>query len=310
MKHFNNIFKIIIFLNSINPIFTRIITEVTDHGVTLLRGTPDELQDVRKTISKLLDNVDDKDKKRKKRGVDQGFGNLSLKELITHQIAMKIDSEFALSFNTEIGPQRGEYRALEVDESLVRTGLKKDAEEYGILHLPKSHYCRYRQTTERVDANGIKDLTPCCKGENKQCYTDAGCFCDESCYTKYGDCCTDHFVKCYQFLKLCLISVDDSAAAQQKETDEDQYNQSNQHKISGQDRDKYAQMNGLEELLTMRAFGGTFQHRPTQLTPDQCCGQKPYNSGDEDEKQRNPLCCDQNLHWVHAGTTCDSFPNA
>lgn len=305
MKHFNHIFKIVLLLSSINPIFTRIITEVTDHGVTLLRGTTDELQDVRDSISKLLEEKDQVNN-RKKRDVESGMGSLSLKELITHQIAMKIDNEFAVNFDDVRGPMRGAYQSELVDQSLIRTGLKKDAEEYGILPLPKSHYCRYRIPTE---LNG--DTTNCCKGENKQCYTEAGCFCDESCYTKYGDCCTDHFVKCYQFLKLCLISVDDAAAQKQDDQNEDDYNNNSNHKISSKNQEKYAAINGLEELLTMRAFGKTFlTHKPTQLTPDQCCGQKPYNSGDEDDQQRNPLCCEQNLHWVHAGITCDNFANA
>jgi hypothetical protein len=306
MKHFNHIFKIVLLLSSINPIFTRIITEVTDHGVTLLRGTTDELQDVRDSISKLLEEKDQVNN-RKKRDVESGMGSLSLKELITHQIAMKIDNEFAVNFDDVRGPMRGAYQSELVDQSLIRTGLKKDAEEYGILPLPKSHYCRYRQPTEE---NG--DDTNCCKGENKQCYTEAGCFCDESCYTKYGDCCTDHFVKCYQFLKLCLISVDDAAAQAQKEQDAEAYNNSNQHKVSKKDQEDYANINGFQDLLTMRAFGNTFlTHKPTQLTPDQCCGQKPYNSGDEDADGKSPLCCDQNLHWVlDPSTSCDNFSNA
>jgi len=305
MKHFNSIIKILVFLSSINPIFTRIITEVTDHGITLLRGSSDELQDVRDSIAKLLEDKDNHIN-RQKRSVDSGLGNLSLKELIAHQIAMNIDKQFRVRFPEGALPGRGIYKSSEVDEALTRTGLKKDAEEYGVLPLPRSHYCRYRVPTE---VNG--DDTNCCRGENKQCYTEAGCFCDESCYTKYGDCCTDHFVKCYQFLKLCLIAVDDEAAKKQDDLTEDEYNNQGNHKVSAINRDSYNEIADMQDLLTMRAFGGTFlTHKPTQLTPDQCCGQKPYNSGDEDEQQRNPLCCDQNLHWVNPGTTCDEYENA
>jgi len=303
MKHYNSIIKIILFLSSVQPIFTRIISEVTDHGITLLRGSSSELDEVRESIAKLLEDADLKKLDRKKRNVDNGFGSLSLKELITHQIAMKIDQQFRVDLlDGQESPSRGAYQSAEVDKQLIRTGLKKDAEEYGILPLPKSHYCRYRVPTE---INGDNDN--CCEGENKQCYTDAGCFCDESCYTKYGDCCTDHFVKCYQKLKLCLISIDDEKAEKQKEETSDDYNNKKNHAISNMDYKKYQAQNELEAVLQARSFGGFLEHRPTQLAPDDCCGQKPYNSDDTNDMGLHPLCCDGMLHYRDQGTQCDAL---
>lgn len=303
MKHYNKIIRILVFLSSVQPIFTRIVSEVTDHGITLLRGSASELDEVRDSITKLLEDADNK--KRKKRSVDSGgFGSLSLKELITHQIAMKIDTQFKVEFNSEFGesPGRGAYDSLAVDEQLIRTGLKKDAEEYGILPLPKSHYCRYRNPTE-IDG----DDSECCEGENKQCYTEAGCFCDESCYTKYGDCCTDHFVKCYQKLKLCLISIDDEKADKQAGEDQDSYNNKKNHFISNKNNGAYSAQHELEAVLQARSFGGFMEHRPTHLAPDDCCGQKPYNSDDTNDVGHHPLCCDGMLHYREQGTQCNQL---
>jgi len=73
MKHYNSIIKIILFLSSVQPIFTRIISEVTDHGITLLRGSSSELDEVRESIAKLLEDADAKKLDRKKRSVDSGL---------------------------------------------------------------------------------------------------------------------------------------------------------------------------------------------------------------------------------------------
>jgi len=195
----NKALSALLVLSQSNQIHSRIVSEVTEHGITLLRGSSEELDSVKASIGDILEES----KNRKKRGLGDNFG---IKELIIKQIAAQLDAKFRVHFNVELGeePPRGAYDYEEMESQLVRTGLKKDAEDYGVLPLPKSHYCRYRVPTEE---NGDNDN--CCEGENKQCFTEAGCFCDESCYTKYGDCCTDHFVKCYQKLKLCLISIDD-----------------------------------------------------------------------------------------------------
>ena len=64
------------------------------------------------------------------------------------------------------------------------------------FNLPKEHYCQFRAEEQ------------CCDREDQNCYTVAGCFCDEACFTTYGDCCQDHFVSCYDKLGLCLEDVD------------------------------------------------------------------------------------------------------
>lgn len=304
MKHYNTIIKLFIFLSSIKPIFTRIVSEVTDHGITLLRGTSSELDEVKADIHKLLQDVENSSSDRKKRSVSDNQpnpGSMSLRELITHQIAMKIHADFAVHFDSEYGVPRGAYLSKQVDDQLIRTGLKKDADEYGILPLPKSHYCRYRIPTE-VDG----DTEPCCEGENKQCYTDAGCFCDESCYTKYGDCCTDHFVKCYQRLKLCLISIDDEKAEAQAQTDEDAYNNQGNHVISQKGNNEYAAYSDLENAIQARAFGGFLEPRPTHLVPNECCGQKPYHTDEMNDRGEYPICCLGMLHYRLEGSDCDS----
>lgn len=306
MKLYNNTFKVLLLLQS-QPIFSKIITEVTDHGITLIRGTSDELEEVKNSIASLYSDIEknelDKNnsEKRKKRSV-----NVTLKELIMQQIAMKLDREFAVDFAEELGPNRGAYKFAELEHQLLATGLKKDADEYGLLPLPKSHYCRYRNPTE---INGDNDN--CCQGENKQCYTEAGCFCDESCYTKYGDCCTDHFVKCYQKLKLCLISIDDEAADKEVKEEQDMYKQHPQH-ISAKRFEEYASANDFSQVIGARAFGlNGFQKHPEHITPNACCAQKPYNSEHEktlsDGRSTYPLCCSGDLSWELPGTQCGKY---
>lgn len=301
MKHFNNIFKILLLLQSYQPIFTKIISEVTEHGITLLRGTSEELDEVKASIADLYHDVENKNSDRKKRSVNQA--SATLKELIMRQIAMKLDREFSVDYDEEFGPDRGDYKFAELEHQLLATGLKKDADEYGLLPLPKSHYCRYRIPTE---ING--DTDNCCIGENKQCYTEAGCFCDESCYTKYGDCCTDHFVKCYQKLKLCLISIDDDAADKEAQEKPEMYKNHPQH-ISAKRFEEYASANDFSEVIGARAFGLTgFQKHPEHITPNACCAQKPYNSEHEkplsDGRSTYPLCCSGDLSWELPGTSC------
>jgi hypothetical protein len=302
----NNTFKALLLLQS-QHIFSKIISEVTEHGITLLKGTSEELDEVKNSIASLysdiekneLEKADSNISSKKKRSV-----NVTLKELIMQQIAMKLDREFAVDFDDSLGPERGDYKFAELEHQLLATGLKKDADEYGLLPLPKSHYCRYRIPTE---INGDNDN--CCQGENKQCYTEAGCFCDESCYTKYGDCCTDHFVKCYQKLKLCLISIDDEAAEKESNESETQYKQHPQH-ISAKRFEEYASANDFSQVIGARAFGlsGFTQKHPEHITPNACCAQKPYNSEHEktlpDGRSTYPLCCSGDLSWELPGQQC------
>lgn len=293
----NHVFSALLFLSQTNNVYSRIVSEVTEHGITLLKGTSEELDGVKEGINSILEDS----KNRKKRGLGDSFG---IKELIIKQIAAQLDAKFRVHFNMDMGeePPRGAYDFQEMESQLVRTGLKKDAEDYGVLPLPKSHYCRYRVPTEK---NG--DTESCCEGENKQCFTEAGCFCDESCYTKYGDCCTDHFVKCYQKLKLCLISIDDEKAeAEMNESPEDA--KKHPAHVSQKKSEDYMKALGpesFEDIIMARKFGG-FLTKPTHLTPNDCCGQKPYNSADEKDN-KYPICCAGELSWQNEGYQCGDY---
>lgn len=289
----NKALSALLFLSQSNEIYSRIVSEVTEHGITLLKGPTAELDNVKASIGDILEES----KNRKKRGLGDSFG---IKELIIKQIAAQLDAKFRVHFDMEMGeePPRGAYDFQEMEAQLVHTGLKKDADDYGVLPLPKSHYCRYRVPTEE---NGDNDN--CCEGENKQCFTEAGCFCDESCYTKYGDCCTDHFVKCYQKLKLCLIAIDDEKAEKEmKESPEKAANH-----ISQKKNQEYMDALGpenFEDLIMARKFGG-FMQKPTHLTPNECCGQKPYNSADEKDN-KFPVCCAGELTWEVESYQCQN----
>jgi len=291
----NNVFSALLVLSQSNQIHSRIITEVTEHGMTLLKGSSEELDQVKASINEIMDDAKNR---RSKRGLGDSFG---IKELIIRQIASQLDRRFAVNFNWEAGesPARGAYNYAEMESQLVSTGLKKDADDYGVLPLPRSHYCRYRVPTEVG-----KDTDNCCEGENKQCYTEAGCFCDESCYTKYGDCCTDHFVKCYQKLKLCLISIDDEKAEKEKNESAEQYNSQKNH-ISQKQANEYARSFGeqFEDVMQAKRMGGFFS-QPDHLTPNECCAQKPYNSQDQDKDGNFPFCCAGELTWAGSSYVC------
>lgn len=291
----NNLAGALLVLSQSQHLYSRIITEVTDHGITLLKGTQEELDSVKQSINEIMD---DASRNREKRSWNN---NLNIKELIIQQIASQLDRRFAVNFNFDAGesPERGAYNYAEMESQLKSTGLKKDADDYGVLPLPKSHYCRYRKPTE-VDG----DNENCCEGENKQCYTEAGCFCDESCYTKYGDCCTDHFVKCYQKLKLCLISIDD-----EKSDNEDKEGKDSKKFITEKRQNEYARAFSDEEILEHRMTNTkSFLQKPDHIMPNECCGQKPYNSADErtDSHGRStyPMCCNGELEWAKEGALC------
>lgn len=297
--------KAFIFLVVVAQIFvsSEVTREITDHGITLLKGTQDELDKIKNDLESLRDTLAYSERKRRSPNPAQD----GLKDFIMFQIAKAIDEEYAVKFDEDSGiyPARGEYRMAEVDLKLITTGLKKQAEEdYGALPLPRSHYCRYRNPTENV-VNGILDDKNCCEGENKQCYTEAGCFCDESCYTKYGDCCTDHFVQCYQQLKLCLIKVDDDKAALEQKEAASKYNGNKQH-ISNNLKTRYegAQVE-FQDVMQQRASNAFHnQPRPTDLAPNECCAQKPYNSHNENADGHYPKCCSGNLIYVDEGLPC------
>nr|XP_002127569.1 uncharacterized protein LOC100180353 [Ciona intestinalis] len=47
-------------------------------------------------------------------------------------------------------------------------------------------------------------LPTCCHGQDPNCYTASGCFCDIACYLYFDDCCSDHRSQCYNQLTLCV----------------------------------------------------------------------------------------------------------
>lgn len=179
-------------------------------------------------------------------------------------------------------PLRGSYDSITLTSDLEQLGLKKSADGKEIL--PKSHYCKYRTPSE-IDG----DKYSCCVGENTECYTAAGCFCDESCYTKYGDCCTDHFLTCYEHLKLCLIRVDTA--------NNDAETSASNHKVSQGQRDNYvkAQDQGADLIQGRSAtFGGPdgpSGPKPQHIEPNACCLQAPFNTNEQNDVGDFKNCC-------------------
>lgn len=284
-----DILKLLVALSSVNA---EIEKEVTEFGITLLKGNQQELDTIKNDIEELAHQLDSSSRKRRSPNPFSG----AFRSFIVQQIAENIDKEFKVLFDSDVGPMRGAYDMAAVDSKLYSTGLKKDSEEYGDLPLPRSHYCRYREPT---DEEG-EEASQCCEGENKKCYTDAGCFCDVSCYTKYGDCCTDHFVKCYQKLKLCLITIDDEGAAKEQEMGSKKQN------FVGKDKhQEYADHQSFENaMIGARSMKPFLVHMsPDQVKPNDCCGQKPYHN--EDIKDgKHPLCCNGVLSWDVPNAKC------
>ena len=71
----NKALSALLFLSQSNEIYSRIVSEVTEHGVTLLKGPSAELDNVKASIGDILEES----KNRKKRGLGDSFG---IKELI------------------------------------------------------------------------------------------------------------------------------------------------------------------------------------------------------------------------------------
>merc|ERR1711912_63687 len=63
--------------------------------------------------------------------------------------------------------------------------------------LPKIYLCQERKRDPGDKA--------CCIGKDTECFTDGGCFCDESCQ-QYDDCCPDYDSTCMEILSLCLLT--------------------------------------------------------------------------------------------------------
>jgi len=125
--------------------------------------------------------------------------------------------ELLQSWNNTMGtaPPRGWYRmrmeaveGIDPNQIIKKSGLEGKTSVSFDFNLPNEHYCRYRKTET------------CCDREDQNCFTEAGCFCDEACFTTYGDCCQDHFVSCYDKLGLCLQDADDAPEAKNAASNE------------------------------------------------------------------------------------------
>jgi len=172
--------------------------------------------------------------------------------------------QFLMTWNATMGPPpRGWYQAQFFMDKHANNNevIKKSGEDgqtlqtFNFDEFPKEHFCRYRN-----DDAGADDT--CCDEEDQNCYTKAGCYCDTACFTIYGDCCTDHFVTCYDDLKLCL------------------------KKVKSEDGG-----NSLAKDLAGNHSGGKkprpraeMQHdavNPAHVEPNACCGQDEYNDEDK-----------------------------
>jgi hypothetical protein len=177
-------------------------------------------------------------------------------------------SKFLMSWNATMGPPpRGWYKAEFYMEKQQNNNeiIKKSGDDgqtktsFDFDEYPKEHYCRFR-----IDDSGEND--ECCSEEDQNCYTKAGCYCDTACFTIYGDCCTDHFVTCYDDLKLCLKKVKPS--------------------------EPQADDAGLPDLPGRHSGGSPrqrvneMQHdfvapNPGHVEPNACCGQEEYNDSEK-----------------------------
>lgn len=186
-------------------------------------------------------------------------------------------SKFLMSWNATMGPPpRGWYKAEFFMENQQNNNeiIKKsgdDAQTKGSFDFdeyPKEHYCRFR-----IDDTGEND--ECCDSEDQNCYTKAGCYCDTACFTIYGDCCTDHFVTCYDDLRLCLKKVKPEAQA---------------------DDSGVPNLPGNHQGQSPKQRVHEMQHdfvapNPVHVEPNACCGQEEYNDSQkccltEDKRRR------------------------
>lgn len=175
--------------------------------------------------------------------------------------------QFLVSWNETMGPPpRGWYRAkFQFDtndnnnEVIKKSGdMGQTIRNFDFKELSKDHYCRFRN-----DDEGKND--ECCNEEDQNCYTRAGCYCDTACFTVYGDCCTDHFVTCYDDLKLCLKKVKSATSAE--DGSEPKVNLPGNHEKGG----AKSRANLLMDAVSVS--------QPDNVEPDSCCGQEEYNSG-------------------------------
>lgn len=144
---------------------------------------------------------------------------------------------------------QGEY-GFDQNELIKKSGLEgRTATSFDFSVLGEEHYCRYRNVNNEQ----------CCDREDTNCYTTAGCFCDEACYTIYGDCCQDHYVTCYDDLKLCLKKTEDQLDKPKKATN------------------KYVEAMENEKLDARAMRHDATKPVPGHVAPNACCGVSSFN---------------------------------
>lgn len=266
------------------------------NGLNVVSGEADELARFKNKLDKKLEQIERSNVPTPRDlhdAADKISGKYaSLKLMIQQQMVKDVIKAIhpltldGLPWNSSMGtpPLRGSYDSVTLSSDLEQLGLKKSTPD-GKEILPHSHYCKYRTPSE---VNG--DKYSCCIGENTECYTTAGCFCDESCYTKYGDCCTDHFLTCYEHLKLCLIRVDTTGSNDVQEI-------ANNGKIHKGQQDQYMQnqIADEEDLIMGRSAQLPGDEGPgpkaTHVEPNACCLQSPFNTNEQNDKGQTKSCC-------------------
>lgn len=199
------------------------------------------------------------------------------------KIGSTIDlSRFIQQWNHTMGaPPRGWYKLkfdVENGED-SNTILRKSGESgqtmstFNFNEHGEDHYCRYREG---------EDGNQCCDGEDQNCYTKAGCFCDIACFTVYGDCCTDHFVTCYDDLRLCLR---DNVKVENK----DEQTKEGKQNIAALGR------SAKKDVFTAHDYNS-----PTRVEPDSCCGQTAYNKEED-------CCVERSGQRTTTGKACPGY---
>jgi len=263
-------------------------------GLSVVSGENEEIERFRNKLDKKLSDIERKHPEPLE-SLDGAANKISekyssLKLMIQKQMVkdvlggihpLTIDGR---PWNSSLGvpPLRGSYASIALNSDLEQLGLKKAGDNGGAEILPHSHYCKYRTPTE-VDG----DRYSCCIGENTECYTTAGCFCDESCYTKYGDCCTDHFLTCYEHLKLCLIKVDTTGASSE--------DAAASGKVGSKRKSDYMNSQLMEEDAGMiqgrSALLDGDSPSPAHVEPNACCLQVPFHTNEQNEQGQTRTCC-------------------
>lgn len=145
--------------------------------------------------------------------------------------------------------KRGLFKKKFAESGLGNSFFKKQATS--VSDLPEIYLCKKRKRGDGEEA--------CCLGKNTECFTNGGCFCDESCQ-QYDDCCPDYNDTCSSLLDLCLTTEATPTGAP-----------------------KGSDLNKVRELSSsnVRHHGV----RATRVEPNKCCGPTPYNDGES-------CCCD------------------